>query len=175
MDRFANSYSLRSLPNSGLWFPCHHVFLGTLCPVSPRSILHSFRITWPWLGRLWSASTSIWVIIVILTKFSLVILSARRPTFTTFNNLVHSLEEHHANINRKLVLYPILYLPNSSVLAFPFYLLCMVDWTSHSQAFATHEKIWLFSKRFLSKQEQKGIKWDISMILYTIFIFGFTI
>ncbi len=175
MDRFANSYSLRSLSNPGLWFSCHHVFLGTVCPVSPRSIFHSFRITWPWLGRLWSTSPSIWVIIVILIKFSLVILSARRPTFATFNNLVHSLEKHHANINRKLVLYPILYLSNSSVLAFPFYLLCMANRTSHSQALTTHEKIWLLSKRFLSKQEQKGIKWDISVILYTIFIFGFTI
>lgn len=151
MDHFTSSHCLCTLPNPCLWFYCHLVLLGTLYFIPTCPILYSLRITWPWRRCFRSTSTRVLRIITDVSRYIIIIWSRGGPAIAEVNNRVHSLEKHNVNINRELVLHFILDLPNSSVLAISIYLFCMVDWISSTQAFASHEKIWLQPKGFLIK------------------------
>ena len=71
----------------------------------------------------------------------------------------------------ELVFHFIIYFPNSCILAFFIYLLCLADRLSCSQTFQTYEEVWILTEGFFYKQIQEKHRLLSKMIdnLYTIF------
>lgn len=126
------THSLCIVPYSSLWFSSHYVFLGTLYSLSFSSIFYPFWATWSRRRHLWSSAPDFLINWRNSQQYFLTLSISRGSTTASLDNWIHSLEEHSINFNFKLVFHFIVYIPDTCVLAFPVYLLCLADWLGHS-------------------------------------------